>query len=216
MTPLPKPPTGDSPFVTWCRVIAQCIRERTILAGDNVTLNAEANGTRINGTAKGKPGTVTQESATLQRFKIIELFPDYVVGKKINNDLSFDGTEEIAIAKPKHVRQSHQNAPAGFTAANSATGRTLTYVGSPSGDLVSGMTVIELMLPSYGLNETDCYAMEVTGGTSLLDSSSAPITWLEISPVRFYRPQYLGTTVCINGVQRRVIVAGGPLGAIVP
>lgn len=56
MTSLPKPPVGDSPFVTWCKQLMQCVRERTVIAGDNVTVDYTINGTVIKGNPRGAAG----------------------------------------------------------------------------------------------------------------------------------------------------------------
>jgi len=217
----PKIPLGGDALSNAIRWLLEQDERRKIIKSPDVAPEETVRGTalRINAV---KGGTTTSEPSTIQRFKVTQVLDDYVLGYKINASQVAETGTIIAIAKPLSLRVSYSDPPAGFTSVSGALGnsRVLTYTGATVGDLISGMTVNEILHPLYGVDDVEMYAVEPTGGlgfaTTGLEYGGQRITWLDLNiRARHFRTQYLGTTVCNNSVQKRVVVAGGPLGATV-
>ena len=180
---LPTDPTGSNPIVDWCKKIARCIRERSLIAGPGIRLAYTARGTVVEATAIGAPGK--SQPVSLKRFLVISVQNDHLVCKELSG-VSAIGPD-INVAKPYDLRRTGWD---GIT----VTYAVAPYPGAPAtrnilysydtpilrraAITLAGLSTTEYqeIIPYYVPNKSQIFAVEPENDTGV-----AVATWQDLN-----------------------------------
>jgi hypothetical protein len=152
----------------------QCVRERTVIAGQNVTVDYTVNGARINAQPPGRPGT-TAASGSVVRFTFVADAPDYFTATS-------PGTGTVNIAKPYRLRRSTGSGGQTIlledgTSNPPSTTVTYTYLTNTHRQAVfaTGTAEAQIIVPQYAAGD-HILATEPTEGTGV-----SGVTWQDLN-----------------------------------
>lgn len=181
----PPPVGGNSRHAAWLNRLLNAAKANRHLMSKGSRLTETPLGTfRLSKDEEGGGGG----DISVARFKITSLAQSYVIARQYTpNGATFTldpDTELMRIAKPVEYRGPAE--------------RTITTLGG---------TIEEEIRPAYAVDEEIFAVHEPEGGTGL---ESDGVYWQEFLPWRAWATKYRVVCVRVAGVERQMVVAGGP------